>query len=87
MDMPSVLAFPPLAGMSYPRLELRRVMRVVPAPERILASSEPDRAAVRVLMTSASLGCSRELVAALPNLALVVSQGAGLERSDASPRR
>jgi len=80
MEMPPILAFPALAGMSYPRLEIRRVMRALSGPEEIMALPEFDRAAVRILMTSASRGCSRELADALPNLAFVVSQGAGQER-------
>ena len=80
MDKPSIFAFPALAGMDYPRLESRRLMRVVSGPEEILALPESDRAVVSVLMTSASRGCNLELADALPHLAFVVSQGAGQER-------
>jgi hydroxypyruvate reductase len=78
--MHPIIAFPALAGMSYPRLESLGLMRVVPGPEDIPALPEADRAEVRVLMTSATRGCSSEVADALPNLAFVVSQGAGQER-------
>ena len=78
--MHPILAFPALAGMSYPRLKSLGLMRIVPGPEDIPALPEADRAEVRVLMTSATRGCSSEIADALPNLAFVVSQGAGQER-------
>jgi phosphoglycerate dehydrogenase-like enzyme len=78
--MHPIIAFPALAGMSYPNLDSRQLVRIVPGPEDIPALSEADRAAVRVLMTSASRGCSTQIANALPNLAFVVSQGAGQER-------
>ena len=80
--MHPVIAFPALAGMSYPRLEGLAVMRIVPGPDEIPTLPESDRAEVRVLMTSATRGCSAEVVDALPNLAFVISQGAGQERID-----
>ncbi|WP_245482333.1 NAD(P)-dependent oxidoreductase [Mesorhizobium sp. M4A.F.Ca.ET.050.02.1.1] len=57
-------------------------MRVVAGPEEIPTLPQPDRAEVRVLMTSATRGCSLEIAEALPNLAFVVSQGVGQERID-----
>lgn len=57
-------------------------MRVVARPAEIPNLPEADRAEVRVLMTSASLGCSFEIANALPNLALVISQGVGRDRID-----
>ncbi|MET3518366.1 MULTISPECIES: NAD(P)-dependent oxidoreductase [unclassified Mesorhizobium] len=80
--MYSVIAFPALAGMSYPRLEGLGLVRVVASPEEIPALPEADRADVRVLMTSATRGCSGEIADALPNLGFVVSQGVGQERID-----
>ncbi|RUX48995.1 glyoxylate reductase [Mesorhizobium sp. M4A.F.Ca.ET.050.02.1.1] len=80
--MHPVIAFPALAGMSYPRLEGLGLMRVVAGPEEIPTLPQPDRAEVRVLMTSATRGCSLEIAEALPNLAFVVSQGVGQERID-----
>jgi phosphoglycerate dehydrogenase-like enzyme len=80
--MGPVIAFPALAGMSYPRLEALGLMHIVSGPEDVPTLPEPDRAEVRILMTSATRGCSAELAAALPNLGLVVSQGAGQERID-----
>lgn len=77
-----VVSFPPLEGMRYPGLLDRKLVRIVAAADEILAMPELERAAVRVLMTSASRGCDAALVAGLPNLALVVSQGAGREKID-----
>lgn len=80
--MHPIIAFPALAGMTYPRLEEQRLMRIVSGPEEIPSLPGADRAAARVLMTSATLGCSAEIADALPNLSFVVSQGAGNERID-----
>lgn len=78
--MHPILAFPALAGMSYPRLEA--LWRIVPDPAAIAALSEAERSEVRVLMTSASRGCSVATLDLLPNVAFVVSQGAGQEKLD-----
>ncbi|QLH13038.1 glyoxylate reductase [Paracoccus pantotrophus] len=78
--MQPVIAFPALAGTSYPRLDGRGLRRIAEDSAAIIALPEEERAAIRVLMTSASRGCSAELAAALPNLALVVSQGAGQDK-------
>ena len=80
--MHSIIAFPALAGMSYPRLEASGLMRIVPGPDDVSTLPDADRAEVRVLMTSATRGCGVEIADALPNLAFVVSQGAGQERID-----
>lgn len=80
--MAPVLAFPALAGMAYPALARPSLMRVVPDPDSIRGLTEADRAAVRVLMTSASRGCNAAMIDHLPNLGLVVSQGSGLDRID-----
>ena len=80
--MHTVLAFPALAGMAYPALTKAALMRVVPGPETIPALPEADRTAVRVLMTSASRGCTVQMIDSLPNLGFVVSQGAGLDKID-----
>ena len=80
--MHPVLAFPALAGMSYPRLENSGLLRVVPGPDDVRTMPAADRTEVRVLMTSATRGCSAEIADSLPNLALVISQGAGQERID-----
>ena len=77
-----VLAFPALAGMSYPNLEAGNLMQVVAGPVEVAALPEADRLAVRVLMTSASRGCSAAMVNALPALRLVVSQGVGQDKID-----
>jgi hydroxypyruvate reductase len=74
-----VLSYPKLAGMSYPRLEGTGLISFAASPEELMAFGGADREAVRVLMTSASRGCSESIVDALPNLAFVVSQGAGTE--------
>lgn len=76
--MQPILAFPALAGMTYPRLEA--LWRVVPEPAAVTSLSQADRAGVRVLMTSASRGCSVEMLEHLPNLELIISQGAGQEK-------
>jgi glyoxylate reductase/hydroxypyruvate reductase 2 len=76
----SILSFPALAGMEYPKLNARGLTRVVNSTEEIRSIPALEREGVRVLMTSASRGCSPELAEALPNLALVVSQGAGQEK-------
>ncbi len=81
-QMHPVLSFPALAGMTYPSLEGRDLVRVVPGPEDVYSLPETDRCAVLVLMTSASRGCSAELADALPNLGLVVSQGVGTDLID-----
>ena len=78
--MTPVIGFQALEGMDYPQLRTRGLLRVVPAPADILSMPRADRMGVRVLMTSASRGCSSELAEALPNLEFVVSQGAGQER-------
>ena len=80
--MHPVLAFPALAGMSYPRLDERDLRKVIEGPNDIFALSEDDCAVVRVLMTSASRGCTMNMVEALPALALVVSQGVGQDKFD-----
>jgi hydroxypyruvate reductase len=80
--MHQVVAFPSLAGMSYPRLDELNVRKVIKGPDEIFALSEDDRRPIRVLMTSASLGCTAEVAAALPNLRLVVSQGVGQDKID-----
>jgi hydroxypyruvate reductase len=80
--MHPILAFPALAGMSYPKLDELKFMCIVPGPEMIASLPEAERAAVRVLMTSASRGCSAEMADALPNLGFVLSQGVGTERID-----
>ena len=77
-----ILTFPALAGMSYPRLEADNLVRVVPEPKSILELPEDERAPVRVLMTSATRGCSAVIAESLPNLRLVVSQGVGQDRID-----
>jgi lactate dehydrogenase-like 2-hydroxyacid dehydrogenase len=78
--MQPIITFPALAGMSYPRLA--DLARVVPDSSAITALSDAERAEVRVMMTSASRGCSQDVVDALPNLAFVVSQGAGHDKID-----
>ncbi len=78
--MPPILAFPALAGMTYPRLEA--LWRIVPDSAAIAALTQTERDAVRVLMTSASRGCSAALLRLLPNLGFVVSQGAGQDKLD-----
>jgi hydroxypyruvate reductase len=79
---PPVLSFPLLAGMTYPRLECEKLMSIAADPAAILAMAPEQRNEVRVLMTSATRGCSAELARALPNLRLVISQGAGQDRID-----
>lgn len=76
-----VLSFPALDGMAYPRLEGIDAIRFV-APMDIAGLSVDTRQAVRVLMTSASRGFTREMSELLPNLAFVTSQGAGLDKID-----
>lgn len=80
--MQPIIAFPALAGMTYPQLEGRNLMRIVPDLKGISELSEADRAAVHVVMTSATRGCTDEIAAVLPNLGLVISQGAGNDRID-----
>ena len=80
--MQTILSFPALAGMAYPRLA--GLMRIVEKPSEILELSQDSRNLISVFMTSASRGCSAETIASLPNLGLVVSQGAGTELLDTS---
>jgi lactate dehydrogenase-like 2-hydroxyacid dehydrogenase len=77
-----VLSFPILTGMSYPRLEAESLLRIAADPAAAIALSADQRAQVRVLMTSATRGCNAALAEALPNLRLVVSQGAGQDKID-----
>jgi phosphoglycerate dehydrogenase-like enzyme len=80
--MQPIIAFPALAGMSYPNLDAHGLMRIVPGLEDIPGLPESERAAIRVLMTSATRGCSEDIAATLPNLGFVISQGAGNDRID-----
>jgi lactate dehydrogenase-like 2-hydroxyacid dehydrogenase len=82
-----VLSLPVLAGMSYPRLEGASLMRVVADPGTIIDLPADQREQVLVLMTSATRGCSAQVAEALPNLRLVVSQGAGQDRIDVEALR
>jgi phosphoglycerate dehydrogenase-like enzyme len=77
-----ILAFPPLAGMSYPALDARNLTVTVPDPSAIATLPLAARAAVRVLMTSASRGCTPAMINSLPSLGLVVSQGVGQDKID-----
>ena len=80
--MRPIIAFPALAGMTYPKLDQQNLMRVVAGPEDVELLPQADRDAARVLMTSATRGCSLEVVNALPNLGFVVSQGVGTDKID-----
>lgn len=80
--MPPILSYPKLAGMEYPQLESAELIHFVPGPDKIPLLPESERALVRVLMTSASRGCRKDVIEALPNLGFVVSQGAGTELID-----
>jgi len=82
--MHPIIAFPALAGMTYPQLEARDLMRIVPGLDDIPTLPEAERAAVRVLMTSATRGCTDDIAAFLPNLGFVISQGAGNDRIETS---
>lgn len=82
--MQPIIAFPALAGMTYPQLEARDLMRIVPGLDDIPTLPEAERAAVRVLMTSATRGCTDDIAAVLPNLGFVISQGAGNDRIETS---
>jgi lactate dehydrogenase-like 2-hydroxyacid dehydrogenase len=84
---PPVLSFPVLTGMTYPRLESENLLSIAADPAAILAMRPEQRNEVLVLMTSATRGCSAELAKALPNLRLVVSQGAGQDRIDVAALR
>ncbi len=78
--MHPILALPALAGMEFP--DLHSVMRVIPDFQAIGALTQQERTAVRVLMTSASRGCSGEVIAQFPHLQFVLSQGVGREKID-----
>jgi len=80
--MRTILAFPDLEGMAYPELDRRLLRVIVPGPDAIVNLPDNERANIRVLMTSASRGCSESVVKALPHLELVVSQGAGVDKVD-----
>jgi lactate dehydrogenase-like 2-hydroxyacid dehydrogenase len=81
-DLRPVLSYPSLAGMVYPKLAADELIAFVADEAEIMALSAPRRDHVRVLMTSATRGCSAALLESLPNLRLVVSQGAGQDRID-----
>jgi len=78
--MHPVLSYPMLQGMTYPRLD--GLVRPIKDEAELLALPAAARAGVRVLMTSATRGCSAAVAEALPALRLVVSQGAGQDRID-----
>lgn len=77
-----VVSYPMLEGMTYPRLDAAGLLRRVKDPAELLALPAEARAGVRVLMTSATRGCSAQVAEALPALRLVVSQGAGQDKLD-----
>ena len=80
--MHNIISFPALAGMTYPDLEKSGLMRIVAGQAEVCLLSELERSPIRVLMTSASRGCSAETIEALPNLGFVVSQGVGTDLID-----
>lgn len=80
--MPSIIAFPPLAGMAYPQLNAQALVHIVEGPDDIAAVPMAFRAQFRVLLTSASRGCTVGMLDNLPNLGFVVSQGVGQEKID-----
>ncbi len=80
--MRPIIAYPALAGMTYPKLDQHKLVRIVGRPEDIASLPKADRAAVSVLMTSATRGCGLDVADALPNLRFVVSQGVGTDRID-----
>jgi len=71
-----------LEGMTYPRLEAGKLVQRIKDEAELLGLPQATRDAVRVLMTSATRGCSATVAAALPGLRLVVSQGAGQDKMD-----
>ncbi len=79
---PLVLAYPALKGMAYPKLEAAVGIRTIADEAALLALPETERRGIRVLMTSATRGCSKQVADALPALGLVVSQGAGQDKLD-----
>jgi lactate dehydrogenase-like 2-hydroxyacid dehydrogenase len=81
-ETPPVLSYPMLEGMSYPRLDADNLVRRIKDEAELLALPQALRDGVRVLMTSATRGCSAGVAAALPALRLVISQGAGQDRLD-----
>jgi glyoxylate reductase/hydroxypyruvate reductase 2 len=68
--------------MHYPELDRRDLVEVVANVEAASALSPARRGAIRVVMTSASRGCSAALADLFPNLGLLVSQGAGQDKLD-----
>ncbi len=84
---PPVISFPMLAGMAYPRLQSDGLLGIAADPAALMAMPPAQRERVHVLMTNASRGCSAALAAALPNLRLVLSQGAGQDRIDMAALR
>ena len=74
------ISFPALEGMMYPRLE--GLVRVVADAAALLKLRAEELSAVRVLMTSATNGCNSAMLAAMPSLGLIVSQGIGADRFD-----
>ena len=80
--MHPILAYPALAGMAFPGLEAAGVVRIVAGPEAVNLLPKAERKAARVLLTSATRGCTSALVDLLPGLGLVISQGVGLDKID-----
>ncbi len=77
-----VISFPRFDGQSYPRLDAEGLVRIVADPDALMKLTSAELAHVRVLMTSATRGCSAGMARAMPNLGLVVSQGVGQDRLD-----
>lgn len=77
-----VLSFPRFEGQIYPRLDAEGVVRFVADPDALLKLPGSELEHVRVLMTSATRGCSAAMARAMPKLGLVVSQGVGTDRID-----
>lgn len=82
VERPTILSFPTLQGMTYPRIEELGGMEAVKDEAELLGLSRDVRSRIRVLMTSATRGCSAAIADALPQLGLVVSQGAGQDKID-----
>ncbi|WP_183474567.1 NAD(P)-dependent oxidoreductase [Limimaricola variabilis] len=79
-----VFSFPALECMEYPQIDSAGLRCEVSDVDAIIRKSQGCRAAVRVLMTSASRGCDATLLRLLPSLGLVVSHGAGRDRIDSA---
>ncbi len=78
----SVLTFPKLPGMEFPRLVALAGLREIADRAALADIPAAERGDVRVLITNAQRGCDAATLDLLPNLQQLISLGAGVDRVD-----